>query len=174
MSKKTGRPRSWRQQLFFLEASAHQVPESSSLDPRSWAAKGDEVSDGNVLWRQYLILVDLYRYYIDLVWKVAIWYYTALGLSLAYLLSHLNGSNHGYLPLLLLFLSALSVGVALILGRAVFYVNKMEQWLEYIAVSLGLPGRPHVEFIRWFCRFTGGTLLLIAVSCLGLFVYLDA
>jgi len=126
----------------------------------------------NILWRQYVIFVDLYRYYIDLIWKVTIWYYTATGVSLAYFFTNLNANDHGYLPLLLLFLSALSGGMSLIYARAIHYVSEMESWLEYIAVSLRLPGRPHVEFIHSFCRFTSGTLLLIAVSCLGFFAYL--
>ena len=118
------------------------------------------------------MLVDLYRYYIDLVWKVTIWFYTATGLSLAYLVTHLNSKNHGYLPLLLLFLGALAIGMSRIYNRVVPGMTQLEEWLEYIAVSLQLPGRPHVDFVRWFCRFISGTLLLIAASCLGFYAYL--
>ena len=171
MSKKSVRPHIWGLRPSFLEGSSDEASKSI-YNKNGWAAKDEEINDSNVLWRQNVVLVDLYRYYIDLIWKVTIWYYTVVGVSLAYLFTHLNGGNRAYLPLLLFFLSALSIGVALIFSRVVFYVNQMEQWLEYIAVSLRLPGRPHVEFIRWFCRFTAGTLLLIAVSCLGLFVYL--
>lgn len=144
----------------------------SITDRGGWASRGEEINDSDVLWRQYTVLVDLYRYYIDLIWKVTIWYYTAIGISLSYFFTHLNADNRGYFPFLLFFLSALSIGVALIFWRVVSYVNQMEEWLDYIAVALGLPGRPHVEFIRWFCRFTGGTLVLIAIACLGLFGYL--
>jgi hypothetical protein len=119
-----------------------------------------------------VILGDLYRYYVDLIWKVSIWYYSAVGLSLAYLFTHLNPDNNHYLPLLLIFLAALSAGIRLIFSRVVSYVSQMERWLEHIAVSLRLPGRPHVEFIQWCCRFTGGTLFLVAVSCIALFAYL--
>jgi hypothetical protein len=144
----------------------------SSRDPRHWAVPGDEIADGSVLWRQYVIFVGLYQYYVDLIWKVSIWYYTATGVSLAYFFAHLSAGNHGYLPVLLLFLAALSAGMSLIYARVITYMRDMEQWLEYIAVSLRLPGRPHVEFISSFCRFTSGTLVLIAASCLGFFAYL--
>jgi hypothetical protein len=140
--------------------------------PDGWAAASEEISDDNLLWRQYVLMVDLYRYYIDLVWKVTIWFYTATGLSLAYLVTHLNSRDHGYLPLLLLFLGALAIGISRIYSRVVPRMTQMEEWLEYIAVSLRLPGRPHVDFVRWFCRFISGTLVLIAASCLGFFVYL--
>ena len=169
---KAARSHMQRQRFLLGKDSLHEVPKLSSHDPNGWAAKGEEINDSNILWRQYVIFVDLYRYYIDLIWKVTIWYYTATGVSLAYFFTNLNANDHGYLPLLLLFLSALSGGMSLIYARAIHYVSEMESWLEYIAVSLRLPGRPHVEFIHSFCRFTSGTLLLIAVSCLGFFAYL--
>jgi hypothetical protein len=143
-----------------------------SFTPAGWATASEEISEDNLLWRQYVLFVDLYRYYIDLVWKVTIWFYTATGLSLAYLVTHLNPKNHGYLPLLLLFLGAIAIGMSRIYNRVVPRMTQMEEWLEYIAVSLRLPGRPHVDFIRWFCRFISGTLLLIAASCLGFYAYL--
>jgi hypothetical protein len=161
-----------RQRPLLAEGSPHETPKLSSYDPSGWAARGEEINESNILWRQYLMFVELYRYYIDLVWKASIWYYTAMGVSLAYFFAHLNARNHGYLPLLLVFLGAMSVGMSLIYARVVHYVGQMESWLDYIAVSLRLPGRPHVEFIRSFCRFTSATLLLIAVSCLGFFAYL--
>jgi hypothetical protein len=169
---KAARSHMRRQRFLLANGSPHEAPKLPSHDPGGWAAGGEEINDSNILWRQYIIFVDLYRYYIDLVWKVSIWYYTATGVSLAYFFTHLNVSDRGYLPLLLLFLGAMSVGVSLIYARAISYVSEMESWLEYIAVSLRLPGRPHVEFIRSFCRFTSGTLLLIAIFCLGFFVYL--
>jgi hypothetical protein len=145
----------------------------ASFMPGGWATASEEISDDNLLWRQYVLMVDLYRYYIDLVWKVTIWFYTATGLSLAYLVTHLNSRDHGYLPLLLLFFGGLAIGMSRIYSRAVSGMTEMEEWLEYIAVSLRLPGRPHVEFACWFCRFISGTLLLIAAFCFGFYAYLQ-
>jgi hypothetical protein len=145
----------------------------ASYVPEGWAGASEEISDDNLLWRQYVLFVDLYRYYIDLAWKVSIWFYSATGLSLAYFFTHYNSGNHDYLPLLLIFLGAMGIGVSLIFSRVIHYVTQMEKWLEYIAVSLRLPGRPHMEFVRWLCQFTSGTLLLIAASCFGFFCYLQ-
>ncbi len=171
---KAPRPHMSRTRFFLAKNSSHEASKLSSHDSSGWAAGNEVIDDGNTLWRQYVIFVDLYRYYIDLVWKVTIWYYTATGVSLAYFLAHLNGGHHGYLPLLLLFLGAISVGVSLIYIRAISSVNEMECWLEHIAVSLHLPGRPHVEFLRSFCRFSSVSLFLIAASCFSLFGYLRA
>jgi hypothetical protein len=160
--------------LLLVKAPPPTATGPSSGNPAGWAAADAEISDDNLLWRQYVLLVDLYRYFIDLVWKVSIWFYTAVGVSLAFFVSHFSPDNHGYLPLLLLFVGALGIGVALIFGRVIHYVQQMEKWMEYIAISLRLPGRPHVEFIRWFCQFVSGTLLLIAAACFGFFGYLQA
>ena len=63
-------------------------------------------------------------------------------------------SNHGYLPL--------------------HYMREMEGWIEYIAVSLRLPGRPDVEFIRAYCRFTSVAVVLIATFSVAFYGYLYA
>jgi hypothetical protein len=162
--------RAWRPLLRNGPPPVPAVPSSFSRD--GWAAASEEVSDGNLLWRQYVLFSDLYRYYIDLIWKAAIWFYTAIGAALAYFFAHFNAGNHTYLPLLLPFLAALGAGMAQIFTRVMGYVAQMEDWLEYIAVSLRLPGRPHVEFIRWFCKFVSATLLAISAACTGFFIYL--
>jgi hypothetical protein len=173
MSKKAAGLHMWHQRSLPVKGPPPEVPEASAHDPSGWAAGSEEINDNNILWRQYVIFVDLYRYYIDLVWKASIWYYTTIGVSLAYFLAHFNAGYHGYLPLLLLFLGVLSSGVSLICARAIHYLTEMQKWLDYIATSLHLPGRPHVEFLCSFCRFTSGTLLLIAASCFAFFGYLQ-
>jgi hypothetical protein len=165
-------PRSWR--LLPIKGAPPTPVGPSSFSRGGWAAPDEEVSDNNLLWRQYALFSDLYRYYIDLIWKVAVWFYTAIGASLAYFFTHYHPGTHTYLPLLLPFLAALGLGVARIFNRVIHYVAQMEEWLEYIAVRLRLPGRPHVEFMLWFCNFVSGTLLAIAAACIGLFVYLLA
>ena len=167
------RPDSWRRLLWFPAGPAPRAPKPSS-EPSGWAAESEEVSDNNTLWRQYAVFVELYKYYIDLAWKVVVWYYSVVGLSLLYLLGHLSGPNRGYLPILLLFLSALGAGLLLIYARASQNMSDMENWLEYIAVSLRLPGRPHVDFLLWFLRLASGLFSLTSLSCLGLFAYLYA
>jgi hypothetical protein len=144
----------------------------SSRDPTGWAAADEKISGEEKLWRQYVIFVELYRYYIDLVWKASIWLYTAIGASLIYFFDHLDPKSPGYLPLLLLFLSFLSGGISIILARAIPLLTEMESWLEYIADSFGLPGRPHVEFVRAFYRLSCVALWLIALACTALCVYL--
>ena len=140
-----------RQRLLPVKGPPPVAAGPSSYDSAGWAAASEEISDDNLLWR----------------------FLTTAGVCLAYFLAHFNSGNRGYLPLLLLFLGATGIGVSLIYSRVIKCVTQMEIWLEYIAVSLRLPGRPHVEFIRWFCQFVSGTLLIIAASCFGFFAYLQ-
>jgi hypothetical protein len=68
--------------------------------------------------------------------------------SLAFFVTHFSPNNHGYLPLLLLFLGAVGIGVALIFSRVIYYVKHMEKWM--------------------------GELFLMAASRFGFFGYLQA
>ena len=122
--------------LVLIERPLPEACGPSSSASGRWASPNAKIDDDNLLWRQYVIFVDLYRYYIDLAWKVSVWFYTAIGVSLVYFFSHFNSGNRGYLPFLLLFLGSMSIGVSWIFGRVVHYVTEMEKWLDYIAVSL--------------------------------------
>ena|SRR5262249_20734379 len=165
-------PRIWRWRPSTVLGAMLTRDKSSSFNPDNWATREEDIGDANTLWRQYLILVDLYRYYVDLVWKVSVWYYTVLGVSLVWFLGHLNARNPGYLPLLLIFLSTLSGGLIAIFASTLPHLRETEGWLEYIAVSLRLPGRPHVEFILSFIRMSCCLFLLAALACLGLFAFI--
>jgi hypothetical protein len=164
----------WRP--FIRPDAPNERIKKASHDRANWAYGRESISDTNALWRQYVILVDLYRYYIDLAWKVSVWYYTALGVSFVYFLGHLNTKHPSYLPLLLLFLSGMSSGLLVIFATTFRHLREMEEWLEYIAQRLRFPGRPHVEFILSFLKLNCILLFLIALACLGLFsfIYMQA
>lgn len=40
----------------------------------------------NLLWDQYAVYVDLFKFYVDLAWKSTTWYYAITGVVLAYVL----------------------------------------------------------------------------------------
>jgi hypothetical protein len=49
-----------------------------------WITAGEDSSADGRLWDQYAILVDLYKFYIDMTWKVSVGYYAAVGIAFAY------------------------------------------------------------------------------------------
>jgi hypothetical protein len=80
--------RMWHKQILRVKGPSPVPTGPSSYSPDGWATTNEQISDDNLLRRQYVLFVDLYRYYIDLLWKVSIWFYTATGVSLAYFFTH--------------------------------------------------------------------------------------
>jgi hypothetical protein len=101
----TGRAPWWWQAL-----SPRELDSKSFTDPTGWAAGDEELHEHGALRAQYVVLVDLYKYYLDIAWKAAIWYYTATGALLAYVLNQDEHLRQGLLRWLFLFVAVLSVG----------------------------------------------------------------
>jgi hypothetical protein len=51
-------------------------------------------------------------------------------------------------------------------------MHEVLPWLEYIALSLRIPGRPHVEFIAAFMLINAILYTAVGVACTVLFAYL--
>jgi len=136
---------------------------------QEWAGPRDTLSEENVLWRQYLVLVDLYKYYLDVVWKVSVWYYAVAGALLAYYFQHVVDHNP-YLKWLLPFIVVVSWALSLLHWRALPQLMQLRDWLEWIALQLKLPGRPHVEFAAAFVLLNAILLLLAGAAVLVPFI----
>lgn len=146
--------------------------ENGSFKPKTWA--GETAPDlgpaGNRLWAQYAVLVDLYKQYLDMAWKASVWYYAITGAILTYYLANASGSNSGLLPLVLLFLCAVSLGLALLHFKAASNLSSLRDLFEGIALKLQLPGRPHVEFAMDFVLLNATLMLSIGLASLVLFL----
>lgn len=134
----------------------------SSFVWRAWAGSDAVMSSDNVLWRQYTILVDLYKYYLDVAWKVSVWYYATTGAILTYFFSHVGDEGAEALPWALGFFIIASLEFAYLHWRGSRNLYDLLKLLEDIAIRLSLPGRPHVEFGAAFVLINA--FLLIAVS----------
>jgi len=49
-----------------------------------WADETARVADDNLLWKQYAIYVDLFKFYVDITWKSSTWFYAITGAILTY------------------------------------------------------------------------------------------
>ena len=125
---------------------------------------------GNRLWAQYALLVDLYKHYVDIAWKASVWYYAVTGAILTYYLANRMTYLPGPLPLVLLFLALVSGGFALLHVKGAYNLSEMRDLLEGIALKLGLPGRPHVEFAVFFLLMNAMLMLLVCIATIWLFV----
>lgn len=134
-----------------------------------WALAGSDLHDNDRLWRQYLVLVDLYKYYLEIAWKVSVWYYATTGAVLSFMFDRLEGPNAHPLLLVLVFVSLMSCGLSLLSYRAARYLLEMAPWLEHCVRALRLPGRPHVEFASLFLFLNAVMYAIVSVAALSYF-----
>lgn len=123
---------------------------NSFSDQKGWALGDEDLHEHSALRVQYLVLGDLYKFYLDAAWKAVIWYYTATGALFAYFLNQEEQLRQGLLRWLLLFVAVLSVSFGYTYLRAASHLFKTINPLEYIARTLRLLGRPHLEFAVGF------------------------
>jgi hypothetical protein len=73
---------------WWLQAlSPREFNNRSFSDQTGWATVDEDLHEHNALRVQYLVIVDLYKFYLDIAWKAVIWYYTATGALFAYFLN---------------------------------------------------------------------------------------
>ena len=143
-------------------------------------AKGDAIIDANnVLWKQYAVYVDLFKFYLDTALKANIWFYSITGAILTYYFKVMNDDakspqnpsvEAGSLKYSLVLPMVLGFGLGIIFLFCSIQANDMRNKLTYILDELKLPGMPHVHVLIYFLVFAG--LLFIAVStCIYLRIY---
>jgi hypothetical protein len=141
-------------------------------DGEQWALPGEPIAEDDRLWRQYLVMVDLYKFYLEITWKVAVWYFATTGAILTYFFGHIAGPDARPLLFVLHFLSFASLAFAYLHFRGARHMHEVLPWLEYIALSLRIPGRPHVEFIAAFMLINSILYTAVGVACSVLFAVL--
>jgi hypothetical protein len=138
---------------------------------KNWANASAKIDEHNVLWKQYAVLVDLYKYYLELAWKVSVWYYAASGAILTYFFANVGQPEAPVLPYLLWFFGAASLGFGYLAWRGGGHLFGMIQLFEEIAERLGLPGRPHVEFACAFLLISSLMYTALGIAAIWLFFY---
>ena len=56
----------------------------SSMSPLGWADSEALVDEHSLLWKQYVVYVDLVRFYVDIAWRGCVWLYAVTGVLLAF------------------------------------------------------------------------------------------
>ena len=134
-----------------------------------WADETVEISSDNLLWKQYTVYVDLFKFYVDMTWKASTWFYAITGAILTYYFSHLPDDNPvlGYtlvLPILL------SFGLTYIFHRGIQQTKDLEETLEYIRKRLKLAGKPHIDVLERFLRIGRLLFLLVGLGVCAVFL----
>jgi hypothetical protein len=132
------------------------------------ATEGKNLDPDNLLWKQYLVYVDLFKFYVDITWKATTWFYVITGAILVYYFDHISDENL-FLRYSLFLPFILSLGFFLIYGRGLRETLELETDLQYIAEHLELPGKPHVDILGRFLIAASVLFLLTALGLLYVF-----
>jgi hypothetical protein len=141
----------------------------SSNPSLPWADSDTLVSADSLLWKQYTMYADLFRFYVDIAWRACVWFYAITGVLTAFYLDHV-GHDRPYLSYALLLPVAFSGGFSVLFLRGAHQVSDMRIKLDYIRDQLNLPGRPHVEFLYDFLRLGAALFALVGVAVVTLLV----
>jgi hypothetical protein len=154
------------------EASSAEEPLRRS--PRGEPAESQEESEENVhdsnAWREYELLVDLYKFYLGLVVQTASAYFVIVGGILTLVLANVDDQ-----PIVAWSL-AVPVLLSLLGATAGFVARpKVEQLFSAVRqlgdeLSVTLP--PHIEILRWAAQGSFWMLSLATVLLAILFVTL--
>lgn len=134
----------------------------------SWAKKSDSVTEDNLLWKQYNVYTDLFKFYVNTTWQVITWFYAITGAILVYYFQH--APQNAYLRYSLVLPAVLSFGFSQIFKVGARQNRDLANWLDYIRSQLNLPGRPHVEILHLFLEQSSKLFLVVTIGLAVVFV----
>ena len=140
-----------------------------------WADETVEVSPDNLLWKQYTVYVDLFKFYVDMTWKASTGFYAITGAILTYYFSHIP-DNNPVLRYSLLLPILLSFVLTYIYHRGVQQTKHLDATLEYISKKLKLAGgrpqggTPHIDILDQFLSIGRLLFLLVGLGVSAVFV----
>jgi hypothetical protein len=122
--------------------------------------------DKDILWKQFALYVDLYKFYMDLTVKVNLFYYAITGAILSFYFAHPSNTlikYSLYLPILM----------SLILSAVFFYgahlMPILRRDLFYIRDKLGLTTAPDLGILTIVLRAFAFLFVIVAFS-LGILI----
>jgi|SRR2546423_6156786 len=126
----------------------------------------EEPSGREILWRDYALSADLYKFYIETAVKINVFYYAITGGIVTFCFAQ---HQVAYTKWALLLPALMSVGLAVVFGWSVPFATTLRDENYKLAAKLGIES-PH-EFgplVFILCIFAG----LQAVSAIGVIVLL--
>jgi len=126
------------------------------------------MDERDLLWKQYALNVDLYKFYLDLVVKVNAFYYAITGAILAYYFQH-STERLSRFAVLLPILFSLALSAIFIYGSFLLRVVRTE--LFKIRDALGLETAPEIMVLIVFLRVFSGILILTGIALVWLFCH---
>lgn len=119
------------------------------------------------LWRQYTLLVDLYKFYWEIAIKINTFYYAVTGAIVAYYFQNTK-NGFSWMGLLLPIFFSLAIGVISFYGATLLGIIRTDVF--EIRNSLNLETAPEMQVLVVFLRVSGLIAIFTGIV-LGFFVY---
>ena len=119
----------------------------------------------DILWKQYALHVDLYKFYLDLVVKINAFYYVITGSILTYYFQH---TTDGLARCALLLPMLFSFGIGGIFFWGAFQLRHTRDEVFAIRDRIGLDTAPELQTLVIFLWVFGAIILLVGFSLAGL------
>lgn len=127
----------------------------------------DKKDHTEVLWKQYAMWVDLFKFYIDITIRINIFYYAITGAILSYYLSHSSEPLIKYSLLLPVGMS-LAFLLLFIIGMILLEVSRREVFS--IRDELGLIAAPEFRVLSLILAIFSFLFLVVAIAMIVLLV----
>ena len=128
---------------------------------------GDELSERELLWRQYNLNIDLYKFYLDIALKVNAFFYVITGGILTFYFANSNERLIQYSLLLPIILS-IAFGGVFIYGSILLSITRED--IFSIRDKLNLETAPDVHVLAVLLRVFAIIFFVVAASMILLMV----
>lgn len=114
-----------------------------------------------ILFKQYQLLIDAYKYYLEIVLKFIIFHYAVTGAILSFYLSRQNAGIMRFALVFPIFMSVVFAVFAFFGSYRVFY---MTEEVQRITALLDLGGYPDPKFLEYVLRIARMSFSAIAIG----------
>lgn len=122
---------------------------------------GEELSERELLWRQYELHIDLYKFYLDIALKANVFFYVITGGILTFYFAHSSERLIKYSLLLPIVLS-MALGGVFIHGSKLLRVTRKD--IMYTRDALGLRVAPDVRVLAGFLQISAIVFFVVTAS----------
>lgn len=120
------------------------------------------MDDRDLLWSQYNQVVELYKYYLDIIIKLNVFFYAVTGAILSFVVANLKEPNFKLAVLLPL---AISLGFAIVSFYGATLVPALRREIAACRDALGLKTSPEAQVLTVLLVMFGVIFLAVAVGC---------
>ena len=121
----------------------------------------EEPSVREILWRQYSLQIELYKYYLDLVLKANVFFYLVTGTILSFYFANFSDPIVRYSLILPI---VMSLGLAFVFFYGAKLMRFVREDIFQLRDQLGLSTAPDVEILTLSLRVYSLIFVLVAIA----------